>query len=97
MIANFRHFDKPDVVRHVCYIGAVVPATPERAQALLEMAKFATVPTPNNPRVRGAINYRAGNFEAAIADMEQSERVYPGAPGTGSSWRWPITNLGTPS
>jgi tetratricopeptide (TPR) repeat protein len=83
IIANFRHFDKPDIVRHVCYISAIVPATPDEAQALLEMAKFATAPTPNNPRVRGAIFYRAGSYEAAIADLEQSARVYPRR-----AWDW---------
>jgi tetratricopeptide (TPR) repeat protein len=83
IIANFRDFDKPEIVRHVCYISAAVPATPNEAQALLEMAKFATAATPNNPRVRGAINYRAGNFEAAIADLEQSALVYPRR-----AWDW---------
>jgi len=83
IIANFRHFDKPDIVRHVCYVSAAVPATPDEAQALLEMAKFATAATPNNPRPRGAMNYRAGSYEAAIADMEQSARVYPRR-----AWDW---------
>jgi serine/threonine protein kinase/tetratricopeptide (TPR) repeat protein len=83
IITNFRHFDKPDVVRHVCYISAAVPATPDEAMALLEMAKFATAATPNNPRVRGAISYRAGRYEAAIADLERSALVYPRR-----AWDW---------
>jgi serine/threonine protein kinase/tetratricopeptide (TPR) repeat protein len=83
IIANFRHFDKPEIVRHVCYISAVVPSTPDEAQALLEMAKFATAATPNNPRVRGAIYYRVGRYDAAIADLEQSALVYPRR-----AWDW---------
>jgi hypothetical protein len=41
------------------------------------MANFALSASPNNPRVRGALNYRAGNHEAAIADLNQSALVVP--------------------
>ena len=47
------------------------------------MAGFAVAAQPQLPRVRGALNYRAGNFEAAIADFNKSASVYPRR-----AWDW---------
>jgi serine/threonine protein kinase/tetratricopeptide (TPR) repeat protein len=83
ILANFRNDKNAVRVRHVTYASAVAPATPEEAEALLAMANVAVAATPTNPRVRGAVNFRAGRFEAAIADLEQSARVYPRR-----AWDW---------
>jgi serine/threonine protein kinase/Flp pilus assembly protein TadD len=83
IIANFRNLRHPGIVGHVCRVCAAAPASPDEAQSLLEMAKFAVTAQPNNPRLRGALNYRAANYEAAIADLNKSASVYPRR-----AWDW---------
>jgi tetratricopeptide (TPR) repeat protein len=83
IIANFRDLRHPGIVAHVCQVCAAAPASPDEAQALLEMAKFAVTAHPNNPRVRGALNYRAANYEAAIADLNESASDFPRR-----AWDW---------
>ena len=65
----------PGVVSHFCYISAVEPATPEEAAAFLSLLEFAVSETPRNPRIRGAMRYRAGQYEGSIADLNQSALV----------------------
>ncbi len=68
---------------HVCYINVAEPASSEEAAALLEMAEFVVAGTPANPRIRGVANYRVGNYEATIADHDQSAAVFPRR-----AWDW---------
>jgi Flp pilus assembly protein TadD len=64
-------------------VSAALPATPEEAETLLHMAEFAVRRWPKNPRLRGAMNFRTGNYEAAIADFNQSMTVFPRR-----AWDW---------
>jgi len=83
MLKQFRNTEAPSAASNVCYISAVAPATPEEAETLLRLADLAIRPTPDNPRVRGAMNYRAGRYEAALADLNRSVLVYPRR-----AWDW---------
>ncbi len=71
------------MVGHVCYVSAALPATPEEAQALLKMADFAASKAEQNRRLRGAMNFRAGRYEAAIADFNRAMTVFPRR-----AWDW---------
>jgi hypothetical protein len=77
IIANFRNGRDPGIVAHLLHVSAAKPTTPEEAQALLEMANFTVTAHQMNLRVRGALNYRAGRYEAAIADIDQAALVVP--------------------
>jgi tetratricopeptide (TPR) repeat protein len=70
----------PGVAGYLCYHCAVVPVEPNEADALLRLAEIAVSVTPVNPRIRGAVNYRAGKYEAAVADLSQSAPVSRRAP-----------------
>jgi serine/threonine protein kinase/Flp pilus assembly protein TadD len=83
IIANFRTDTNPSAVGHVCYISVVLPAAPNEAESLLQMAEFAVTRSPKNPRLRGAMNYRNGLYEAALADFEQAMTVFPRR-----AWDW---------
>jgi serine/threonine protein kinase/Tfp pilus assembly protein PilF len=83
MLEQFRPISTPYVATNLCYIGVVLPATPDEATALLRLADISLASTPNNPRVRGAVNYRAGRYEAAIADFDRAAPVYPRR-----AWDW---------
>ncbi len=83
IIANFREDTNHIVVGHVCYVSAAVPATPEEAQALLKMADFAASRAEQNRRLRGAMNFRAGHYEAAIADFNRAMTIFPRR-----AWDW---------
>jgi serine/threonine protein kinase/tetratricopeptide (TPR) repeat protein len=83
MLRRFRDTKAPSVAGTLCYISAVVPAEPEEAVAFLRLAEFAVGATPGNPRVRGAMNYRAGKYGAAVADLNQSALVFPRR-----AWDW---------
>jgi eukaryotic-like serine/threonine-protein kinase len=83
IIANFRADTNPVAVSHVCYVSAALPAAPSEAESLLQMAEFAVARSPNNPRLRGAMNYRNGRYEAAIADFDQATTVFPRR-----AWDW---------
>ncbi|HWE38890.1 MAG TPA: tetratricopeptide repeat protein [Isosphaeraceae bacterium] len=71
------------IASHLCYIGAVGPAEPDEAAALFRMAEFAVAAAPGNPRIRGAIHYRAGRYAAALDDLERSAAVFPRR-----AWDW---------
>ena len=71
------------IVGHVCYVSAALPATPEEAQALMNMAEFAASRAEQNRRLRGAMNFRAGHYEAAIADFNRAMTVFPRR-----AWDW---------
>ena len=49
---------------------------------ILRMAERA-VAGSSDPRIRGAANYRAGCYKAAIDDLEQAARVFPRR-----AWDW---------
>ena len=87
IIANFRDDTNLVMVGHVSYASAAAPATPEEAQALLKMADFAASKAEQNRRLRGAMNFRAGHYEAAIADFNRAMTVFPRRAGIGSSCR----------
>ena len=50
---------------------------------MIHMGNFAISPNPSNPRVRGAANYRAGQYASAIADLNESAKVFPRC-----AWDW---------
>jgi tetratricopeptide (TPR) repeat protein len=83
MLAQFRDTKSPSVAAHVCYVCAAVPAQPNEAEAFLRLAEFAVIGTPFNPRIRGAMNYRAGKYKEAISDFERSAPVFPRR-----AWDW---------
>ena len=83
IIANFREDTNALIVGHVCYVSAALPATPEEAQALMKMAEFAASKAEQNRRLRGAIEFRAGHYEAAIADFNRAMTVFPRR-----AWDW---------
>jgi hypothetical protein len=47
------------------------------------MAEFSVSQSKKGPRLRGAMNFRTGNYEAAIADFNQSMTVFPRR-----AWDW---------
>src|SRR5262249_23735288 len=71
------------IASHLAYACVVAPANPDEAAAILRMAEFGIGATPSNPRLRGAANYRAGNYEATIADLNQSAKAFPRR-----AWDW---------
>jgi serine/threonine protein kinase len=75
IVARFRDLTNRDAVAHVCYICAATPSKAEQAAILLRMADVA-VRGSNIPRIRGAMNYRAGHHAAAIADLNQALLVF---------------------
>ncbi len=83
IIANFRNDTNYVIVGHVCYVSAALPATPEETQALMTMAEFAASKAAQNERLRGAVNFRAGHYEAAIADFNRAMTVFPRR-----AWDW---------
>jgi serine/threonine protein kinase/Flp pilus assembly protein TadD len=76
MLGQFRKTGNPGEASNLCYISVVMPFQPEEADDLLRLAELAVSARPENPRVRGAINYRAGRYEATIADLTRSAIVY---------------------
>jgi serine/threonine protein kinase/Tfp pilus assembly protein PilF len=83
ILAQFRDTKDTWVASHLSHVCAAVPAEPEEAEALLRLANFGASGNPANPRVRGAVNYRAGKYQAAIADFDQSAPVSPRR-----AWDW---------
>jgi Flp pilus assembly protein TadD len=83
IIANFRDDTNAGMVGHVCYVSAALPATPEETQTLLKMAEFAASRTAQNQRLQGAMNFRAGHYEAAIADFNRAKTAFPRR-----AWDW---------
>ena len=83
ILAQFRDTKDTWVASHLSHACAAVPSEPEEAEALLRLAEFGVSGTPGNPRVRGAMNYRAGKYHAAIADFDQSAPVSPRR-----AWDW---------
>jgi serine/threonine protein kinase/tetratricopeptide (TPR) repeat protein len=77
ILARFGGTKDASMATHLCYILVPLPAEPAEAEAMLQFAEFAVSGTPSNPRVRGAMNYRAGRYEAAIADFDRSAPVFP--------------------
>ena len=77
MLKRYHETKEPRAASSICYIGAVLPATPDEADALLRLAELAVSASPENPRVRGAMNYRAGRYEAAVTDLTRSASVFP--------------------
>jgi len=82
-LAQFRDTDVPWIASHISNVCAAAPAERNEAEAMLRLAKLGVKASPGNLRVRGAANYRAGNFEAAIADFEQSAPIVPRR-----AWEW---------
>jgi serine/threonine protein kinase/tetratricopeptide (TPR) repeat protein len=85
ILKRFGNTKDPQVAGHLCYVSAIVAAEPGEADAFLRMAEFAARAAPGYPRVRGAMNYRGGKYEASIADLNQSARVAPPR-----GWDWLI-------
>jgi tetratricopeptide (TPR) repeat protein len=76
-LAQFRDTRDPWVANHLCTVCAALPAEPNEAEAMLRLAEIGAKGSPGNLRVRGAINYRAGKYEAAIADFERAAPIVP--------------------
>ena len=78
-----RDSKNPFAVMHLCYVSAVVPASSQEAAEFLRLSEFAVSATPRNPRIRGAMKFRAGHYEASIADLNQSALVF-----SRRGWDW---------
>jgi tetratricopeptide (TPR) repeat protein len=83
ILKRFRDTNVPWTASHLSYICVVMPSPEEETQTMLRLANFAIGATPSNPRIRGAVNYRAGNYEAAIADLNRSSLVF-----ARRAWDW---------
>jgi hypothetical protein len=77
ILRRFGDTKVPRVAGFLCSHCATLPAEPAEVDAFLRLAEISVSATPDNPRIRGAMNYRAGKFEAAVADLNQSARVFP--------------------
>jgi tetratricopeptide (TPR) repeat protein len=83
ILARFAKTRLPRVAQHLLYVSVVLPAAADEAETMIRMGIFAISADPSNPRVRGAANYRAGKYASAIADLNQSEKVF-----TRRAWDW---------
>jgi tetratricopeptide (TPR) repeat protein len=75
IISRYGDSTNQGALSHLCYACAPVPSKPDQAATLLRMADLA-VKGSSNPRLRGAMNYRAGKYDQAIADFQQAGLVY---------------------
>ncbi len=92
ILARFAKTQLPAAASHLLYVSVVLPARADEAETMIRMGNFAISTNPSNPRIRGAANYRAGKYAAAIADLNESAKVFPRRAGIGCFWPWPITN-----
>jgi serine/threonine protein kinase/tetratricopeptide (TPR) repeat protein len=83
ILKQYQDLKHPPMASRLCYASALAPMEPAEADAWLRMANLAVEGTPGNPRIRAAMNYRAGLFDATIADLEKSVIVYPRR-----AWDW---------
>jgi tetratricopeptide (TPR) repeat protein len=83
MLNRYHDVQVPVTARHVCYACAIAPMEPAEADAFLRLANVAIEDTAGNPRIRAAMNYRAGLYDATIADLNRSVIVYPRR-----AWDW---------
>jgi serine/threonine protein kinase/tetratricopeptide (TPR) repeat protein len=83
LLAQFEDTKEPWVASHLCTVCAAVPAEPKEAEAMLRLAELGVKGSSGSLRVRGAINYRAGKYEAAVADFERSAPIVPRR-----AWDW---------
>ena len=74
------------------------PSRRDPAKAV-ELAEQAASAEPDNSLyliTRGVARYRAGDFTAAIGDLERGIKLLDSTPTTASSWRWPTPAWETP-
>ena len=83
LLRRFRDLRNAAVSIHLCYCCVAVPAEPEEAEAMIRLAECGLVSRPIPARISGALNYRAGRYEAAIADLEKSSLSFPRR-----AWDW---------
>ncbi len=83
MLRRFRDLRNPAVSNHLCYCCVAVPAQPEEAEAMIRLAECGFDSRPIPVRISGALNCRAGRYEAAIADLEKSSLSFPRR-----AWDW---------
>lgn len=83
ILSQFANTTVPTVASHLVYICVVLPARCDEAETMLRLAQFGVLGTPANPRVRAAAHYRAGKYQAAIRDLNESAKVFPSR-----AWDW---------
>jgi eukaryotic-like serine/threonine-protein kinase len=83
ILSRFAKTQAAWLAHHLLYVSVVLPAQADEAETMIQMANFAISPSPSNPRVRGAANYRAGKYAPAIADLNESAKVFPRR-----AWDW---------
>ncbi len=67
---------QPGTASHLLYISVVLPAQPAELDLMLRMGDLSAAKF-SNPRARGAANYRAGRYQAAINDLNDAAKVFP--------------------
>jgi tetratricopeptide (TPR) repeat protein len=82
-LARFAGTQIPMAASDVLYISAVLPAQREEAETMVRLAGLALAAHYYNKRLRAAVHYRAGQFDATIRDFGESFKVYPTR-----AWDW---------
>ncbi len=83
ILARFANTQSPAAASHLLYVSIVLPARADEAETMIRMGNFSISPNPSNPRIRGAANYRAGKYALAIADLNESAKVF-----NRRAWDW---------
>jgi tetratricopeptide (TPR) repeat protein len=76
MLAQFGETDDVGIANNVCYATIATPLGPGQGDVLTRLGNLALRTTPENPRVRAAVNYRAGRLDAALADLDRAAVVF---------------------
>ena len=83
ILTRFAKMQLPATASHLLYVSVVLSARADEAETMIRMGNFSISLNPSNPRIRGAANYRAGKYAAAIADLNESAKVFPRR-----AWDW---------
>jgi tetratricopeptide (TPR) repeat protein len=77
ILSRFAKTQSPGIASHLLYVSVVLPARADEAETMIDMGNLGISASPGNPRVRGAANFRAGKYAFAIADLNESAKVFP--------------------
>jgi tetratricopeptide (TPR) repeat protein len=77
MLGQFGETMSSGMAEVICYAAAAAPLNPGQAELLIRLAERATSGINHYPRARGAIDYRTGQFDAAVEDLTVSQRFLP--------------------
>jgi serine/threonine protein kinase/tetratricopeptide (TPR) repeat protein len=77
MLQRFARTKHPQTANTVLYIAVALPAATGEVETMLPLGDLTLAAAPGMPRLRGAVRYRAGQFDAAIRDLNESSKVFP--------------------